>query len=351
VDIVKDFAFIQNEVYHRNVATFYSIDRIGQIISYHSVDCVITAEDSTVIYDGPLVENELGKYECEFEIRDTITKGIGSVVWKYRETDTSTEKTCSKKLEILDGSVSGFYRYALIDDVRRAGVDKKKVIGGVEVFVISDEKISRALQMAEAMIDLATGQKFGVARDMEVFYGKNNKLKLLKMPVIAYEKILEEIYVNDTEPKNIGLDEMYGTKIPNDLLRTHSFVENEDNIRNPRVRYRYKFDRDKKYVFSGLFGYVELDFIRNKRWGVVPVAIQRVAVKIALLYLHNMTDGLSPLLYEQAVTKEKTEDQEVQKDSAMDAFIKLKAGRYVTGDPEIDSILWRYRRPMAMGSA
>lgn len=93
---------------------------------------------------------------------------------------------------------------------------------------------------------------------------------------------------------------------------------------------------------SGVWGYTEAD---GTPLGRTPLAIRRVAMQVAVRMLAKIADADGSSASAWRLIEERTRDQSYR----LAAPVGL--GVLFTGDPEIDQILARYRRPPGLGAA
>ena len=94
---------------------------------------------------------------------------------------------------------------------------------------------------------------------------------------------------------------------------------------------------------SCLWGYTEPDGTPEGR---VPLAIRRACILLVLRWLSPLADGdgAEDARNRWRIIEERTRDQSYKLD-------RVQLSGAFTGDPEIDGILARYRRPPGMGAA
>ena len=98
----------------------------------------------------------------------------------------------------------------------------------------------------------------------------------------------------------------------------------------------------QEHVVEGLFGYTEPDGTAEGR---TPAAIRRACILLVLRWLHPLADdGGFDARNRWRIIEERTRDQSYKLD-------RPGSGGGPTGDPELDAILLRYRRPAPMGAA
>lgn len=95
-------------------------------------------------------------------------------------------------------------------------------------------------------------------------------------------------------------------------------------------------------VASGFWGYTEAD---GTFMGRTPLAIRRATMLLVLRNLSPLGDGDSSTKSQWRILEERTRDQSYR-------LAPLASnGIILTGDPEIDLLLARYRKPVGLGAA
>lgn len=92
---------------------------------------------------------------------------------------------------------------------------------------------------------------------------------------------------------------------------------------------------------EGIWGYTEVD--ATTPYGRTPLEIRRACLLMALRWWAPLADDDATARHRWRIIEERTRDQSYRLD-------RMSAGT-LTGDPDIDHILERYRRPMGLGAA
>ena len=208
--------------------------------------------------------------------------------------------------------------YASIADLRAEGVS---------VAQASNARLRRLSREASAEIDRVTGCFFEPRKMRFRLNGRDVATLWLPAHPIALSELLLE-----GEPLSLDPSELVVVGAP--------VVPGEDG---PRLTRRFGvFPRGLANVeLSGRFGFTEFD---GSPEGRTPLAIRRACVLMVLRWLPELAGPESEDARNRwRVIEERTRDQSFKLD-------KLTEVGPFTGDPEIDRILLRYRRPMAMGA-
>jgi len=116
----------------------------------------------------------------------------------------------------------------------------------------------------------------------------------------------------------------------------------------PRIAWRdersWIFPKGEGNVeISGWWGYTELG--GGSIYGRTPLAIRRACMMLVMRLLPWLgdIDEVNNARNQWRVVEEKSRDQSIK-------FAAPAAGSSITGDPDIDAFLFRYRRPMGLGA-
>lgn len=244
--------------------------------------------------------------------------------------------------------------YATVQDLRDEGVPSS----------YTDGWLNGRIALAQAYVESYTG-RFFEPRDLEIRVdGSGSKALFLEIPIISIDSITIDLVPNggsDLELQ-ISLDDVaiFNRHITQNLTAP-------DDRENPKIEFLSVYDGELKrvtaisstltwprakqnVVIAGAFGYT--DFDAGNPEGVTPALIRQATI---LLVLRNLRpkyqaiddDGVS-LGSAGPITEMRTREQTVKRGSG--AQRSAIQGAF-TGDPEIDSILARYRRPARIGVA
>ena len=209
--------------------------------------------------------------------------------------------------------------YATLQDLRDEGLTESRV---------DDERAARLLREASATIDRLTGWWFGVRSERLRVSGTGRPVLDLVVPPIRIDAVWLDGALWPGIATRLVLE---GAPLQPDFI-------------SPRVVLQGgAFPRGQRNIeLRGRFGCTEAD---GTRFGRVPLEIRRACLLLAL----RAADGLATADAEDArsrwrILSERTRDQAVQFGPAAEAAP-------VSGDPEVDDILTRWRRPRLPGAA
>lgn len=206
-------------------------------------------------------------------------------------------------------------RYITIQDIRDEGISLADY---------SDDRVLEIIILAADYIDLMTGRWFEDLLKTMTLDGPGNKLMVFDVPIIS----ISSIAIGDwnTTPAEIG-DTTY--KVYNRIPEDHQ---------SPKIRF---YEKVKEGVMNvqivGHFGYVDED-------GNTPLLIKRAMKKMVL--------GSLPLLSSDE-SEERTHEMKLIEERTDGHSYKLSdliSSGSITGDPEVDDIIQRFKRPIRIGS-
>ena len=223
--------------------------------------------------------------------------------------------------------------YASVADMRDEGVTPA---------VASDERLAALLAEACAFIDRVTGWFFE-PRTMAVrMDGRGTPSIEPPYPPIRIDSLTISGTPASLQPDDlliVGAPVAVGFDAPRfTMVQKWAFPEN-----GCAIPFRRTFPKGEgNVVATGLWGYTEPD---GSPTGMIPSAIRRAAMLIALRNIALLGTGDTAAKSQWRVLEERTRDQSYR----LGALPTI--GVVFTGDPEIDLILARYRRPPGLGAA
>ena len=209
--------------------------------------------------------------------------------------------------------------YATVADLRDEGVSEARA---------SDARLGVLLDEASRGIDRVTGWFFEPRAMTLALSGRGTAGLEPPVPPIRLERMRvlgAEVPVSPSHLRVVGAPVMPGFDAPR-LVRTRGvFPRGWDNVE-----------------VEGLWGYTEPD---GSATGRTPLEVRRACMLLVLRWLAPIGDeSVGPEARDPwRVLEERTRDQAVK-------FDRARPG-HLTGDPEVDRILARYRRPMGLGAA
>jgi hypothetical protein len=210
--------------------------------------------------------------------------------------------------------------YASAEDLRAEGVTAA---------MASDARLLSLLVEAGALLDRVTGWFFEPRQKTFRLDGRGTPTLELPTPPLQ----LDEVHI-------------FGATIsmhPDDMVIVGAPVE--PGFDAPRLTLRRAvFPRGAGNVeASGVWGYTEPD---GTPLGRTPLTIRRAAMLLVLRQLPKLTDADSAAARSAwRLLEERTRDQSYRLAARRDAGVVL------TGDPEVDELIARYRRPAGLGAA
>ncbi len=212
--------------------------------------------------------------------------------------------------------------YASVADVRAEGIT---------IATASDARIEAALVEAMALVDAVTGWFFEPRVLTLRMDGRGTPTIEPPVPPIR----LDAITVDGEGALSIAPDDLIVVGAP----VTTPFAE-------PRLALRHgrRFPKGVANVTaSGLWGYTEPD---GSPAGRTPPAIRTVTMQLALRALPTLADqdARESARLRWRIAEERTRDQ-------MYRLHPPALSTFLTGEPDIDLILHRYRRPTGLGAA
>jgi hypothetical protein len=211
--------------------------------------------------------------------------------------------------------------YATVADLRAEGVTEAQA---------SDARLLMLLNEAGRIIDRITGWFFEPRELTYLLNGRGTPSVEPPVPPIRLDALLLEAGLLSTAPENlviVGSPVQPGFDAPRLTMRHgHVFPL---GIANLKAR--------------GLWGYTEDD---GTPTGRTPFEIRRACMLLVMnrLPLLSDTDAMDDARNRWRIIEERTRDQSYKLNTP-------SASSTLTGDPEVDTILLRYRRPMGVGAA
>lgn len=300
-----------------------------------------------------------GRYAAAWTPGGAEPLGAHRIRWFIKTAPASAEVTFAEDFTVIAGPevtagagpvVDG---YVTIAELRAEGITTA---------MASDARLGAVIARVSRQIEFWTGRFFAPRAKTVKLDGTGNRKLLLGDPIISVSRvrILHAIDEVDDEEDftDIGITSM---RVYNRHL-TQNLTDPDDRD-SPKLEFisayiegdwNGHFPRGVQNIeVTGLFGYTDFD---GTATGKTPDLIKHAAVLMALreVPLASDTDGRDDIRLRGRLTKMKTRDQEVgystRASDTAGAFSAAGAGR-MTGDAEIDTILERYARPLALGSA
>lgn len=235
--------------------------------------------------------------------------------------------------------------YTFLKDIREEGVTAR---------LASDDKVNRLIALAQEYIDEFTGRWFEPRTRTFKLDGRGHAALFLHHPIISITSVTIELTPGTVNPLDVSLTDLsiYNRHVREGLTdpddrdnpKIEFFRSNEDIIRAAPGSTFLQFPIGRQNVtVEGVFGYT--NYSATDPQGVTPPMISEVAKRMVIRLL--------PLKVRQslqgsgAIWKMVTRDQRVE----FGEPTRLAIQGAFTGDPEIDQVLARYRRPPHIGVA
>ncbi|ACY13456.1 conserved hypothetical protein [Haliangium ochraceum DSM 14365] len=208
--------------------------------------------------------------------------------------------------------------YASVSDMRAEGVSEAQA---------SDERLAALLDEASRAIDRLTGWFFEPRTLVLRLDGRGTATIEPPVPPIALTELVADgrnISLASNDLVVVGAPAAFGFDAPR-LTRTFGrcFPKGRGNVEA-----------------TGVWGYTE---INGTPHGRTPLAIRRACILLAQRWLAPLGEGDTEARTRWRVIEERTRDQSYKLDRPI-------AGT-LSGDPDIDAILMRFRRPLGLGAA
>lgn len=290
-----------------------------------------------------------GHYAARYTVPITQVLGEHVIKWFYKVTPTSPEKCFAEEFQVeaaLSTPVGG--AYCSIADIRDEGVP---------VADFSDSVVQNRILRVSRLVDMYTGRFFEPRSLQYTVSGQQSRVLFLDHPIIS----LTQLSIDGVVIAPVDLI-VFNRHISESLVHP-------DDRENPRIELLQPVTGDLLFaigikviprgqlniLIDGVFGYTDPD---GSPQGATPELICHAVKLMVMRELHPMFTGQDERASfgrSYAIKRLKTRDQEIE--YADPAAVAGAGGRGVTGigpftgDPEIDAILMRYRRPMHIGSS
>lgn len=291
-----------------------------------------------------------GRYVAPLTTPVTPT-GAWSVEWTFRFVAAGPDRMFTQSFEVL-GSVSNptARTYTTVAAMRAAGVKTSAIKAGA---------LRNLIILASAYVDMYTGRFFEPTAKTIRVDGNGSRGLLLNEAVVAIADA--NILLASFEPSDSVVDpssiRVYNRHLSQGLLdpddrdnpKIEFFFHDTSNLPSGSVTFLHDFvwTQGKQNIeIEGLFGYTD----PPGPIGVTPPLIEHATKLLVLRNAPSLVDSdkRQDALNAWRLLELKTRDQQIKygmpsgRGAAIGAF---------TGDPEIDTILARYTRPIQLGAA
>jgi hypothetical protein len=289
-----------------------------------------------------------GRYVAPFVTATPL--GIWFVEWTFKFTPAGADQTFKQEFEVL-GSVSNplAHAYTTVAAMRAAGVKASKIKAGA---------LRDLIVLASAYVDMYTGRFFQPEAKTVQVDGNGARGLLLNEAIIALADI--SIVLASFEPSDKKVDpdsiRVYNRHLSEGLLdpddrdnpKVEFFFHSTANLPAGSVTFLHDFvwTRGRQNIIvDGVFGFTD----PPGPIGVVPPLIEQATKLLVMRNAPSLLDAdkRQDTLNAWRLTELRTRDQQTKwaipsgRGAAIGAF---------TGDPEIDTILARYTRPIQLGA-
>lgn len=271
--------------------------------------------------------------------------GTYTLRWYFTPKDGDDEIVVDEPLIITDQAHGSPDYYVTIQDIYDSGVSPD---------LWTPTQVQKAIKQAQALIDRSTGRHFAPAYNANMRHdGRGGPKLLFREPIIAIESVASdyEFYLDFTFEEYLDTFYVYNRHMRGQLK--------PDDRNNPKIEFSYgsrplgpvgKFpDGSQDVKVAGVFGYTDAD---GTPMGTTPEDILYVMKLLSWKYTPPTNSEEADMVNnEYKITSERTRDQAVSYSAA--AAVGGGGGggggggigtwTYVTGDPAIDSVLYRYK--------
>ena len=287
-------------------------------------------------------------YVATWQTPSSPNLGRWFIRWFLTRASGDAVESWDQNIEMLASETQQRIPYGSLSGVRAEGLT---------VTQASDVRVLESLALAAREIEDYTGFTFGVPAELLTMRvdGRGTPDLLLPDPIVGVQDVRVLTHGTVTTTVSSELAD----------IAVYSVVEDIDNAWNPKLSFfratdylgvhrsrvseivtpGFIFDFGQQNIeVDGVFGFTER--LTASPQGDVPSAIERVANLLALRHaLPRLSAERRDLLVGHRIVAESTEDQSYRLDTAGATY-----GPF-TGDPEIDNVLLRYARGLAIGAA
>lgn len=292
----------------------------------------------------------LGRYAATgWTVAGTAPAGSYEVRWFFQATSTDAEVTVRQPFEVLAAGIVPLDvpLYASVAALRSEGVSATQA---------SEARALAALIRASRFIERMTERQFRPQHKTMTLDGTGGNAMVLGEALIGIESL--NFSTSPLFPSDLTVEpdffraynrHLQGLTSPDDrdAPRIEMFRSSEDlSGLRPFTFSHLIFPRGHHNVeVKGVFGYTDAD---GSPMGQTPDDIRTTTVLLALRMLPKMTScDRDDILNAYRIQTESTRDQSYTLAPLKDSH---RVGR-ITGDPEIDFVLMRYKRPPVLGVA
>lgn len=268
--------------------------------------------------DGARIE--LGHFVATWTAPEDTSLGTHEIRWFFRLAPGASEFQYTEEFEVLERPAAAPARgYCTVTDLRDEGVTEAQA---------SDTRLVELIDEASAEIERLTGWFFLPRHEVYLLDGRGTPTLELPAPPVRIDHLFiggSEVFIEEDVAVVVGAPVRPSFGAPRISLRHGAvFPKGRGNIE-----------------IEGLFGYTEFD---GSLVGRTPLAIRRACILLVLRWLHPLTgDASHDARNRWRILEERTRDQSYKLGT-------VSVSASLSGDPEVDDILLRYRRPPGMGA-
>lgn len=298
---------------------------------------------------------DCGRYVADWAGPITANpNGIWSIAWTYEIENPPTVLTTrqvTRQFEVVDAGLikNPLFRYY-------TSLIELDALG----FRAKGKSLILAMELASRYIEKFTGNVFEPTPKRVRLDGSGTTRQLLNEPIVAIGDIF--IDISPFQPSELPIDptsvRVYNRHLSQNLL-------SPDDRDNPRIEFFQSFDRqgsprqsfsrlffqrgEQNVAIQGVYGYTEPD---GTPYGSTP---QLISLAAQLLLNRNLTkpsdsEGRLDNQRAQFIEELRTRDQQVKYN-----FPNVSGGHHAlvggfTGDPEIDTILSMFQKPIMLAA-
>jgi hypothetical protein len=265
------------------------------------------------------------------------------VTWEFEVTDGAGLLTRTTKFTLVDPAYPLVDGYAQVADLIAQGVPVGPTAPSIPAAVAAQK-----LTDASRYIERFCQRKFYPHFEEYSLESRGRSTLFFVEPIIG----LMELGYDDGDAVKLLTDSTY--RVYNRHIRQNLLGPDDresPRVEMPRVLKMPNYLPQQMFV-EGYFGYTDPD---GTIFGATPEQIKECTLRLAisrLQPLYDATTGGSAAATTGPIQGEKTADQSVTYANLIFAVEGMGSAfnGFVTGDPKIDQILFRYRRPLRLGT-
>ncbi len=284
-----------------------------------------------------------GRYCVGMTIPGDWDLGTYLIRWYVVPNEGDDEVTFDDEILVTDQAHGSPDYWVTVQDMYDSGVPED---------VYTPKQVQKAIKLAQQLIEKTTGRSFEpVYKELKVD-GRGRMKLILREPIVAIDTVSADY---DIMFDWTWEDELESVVVYNRHMRGQL---KPDDRNNPKLEFTFAMrpvgpwasfpDGSQDVRVSGVFGYTTPD---GTPFGVLPEDIAWVLKKIAWKYTPPSNSPEAEELAQQyKIVGERTRDQTVTyanisqiKGGGSNGGGGLGSATYITGDPEVDAILLRYR--------